>query len=237
MRKSALVLVLGLLSLSLTVGCGPAQAEDKKSEEKKPAAKRTEVGKNVLLEVDGTTRRVIVPAKVVLREGPLEGLLTRNDIKDHEYILSAEVDARHIHAALLLAKAKAGSPVQFAPKYVPASGSTIKVSLRYDKDGKSVTVPASEWIRDTKTRKPLDQNWVFGGSKLAPNPEGDNLPPVYVANYGDLICVCNMDSAMLDLPVKSPKKFDARMYEVHTEKVPARDTNVDVIFEVVPDKK
>src|SRR4051812_33003244 len=81
-----------------------------------PVPRRTEVGKNVYLEVDGEKRRVIVKAEVCLREGALEGLLTRKKMKEHEYILAADVDARHIHAALLAARARAGSPVRFAPR-------------------------------------------------------------------------------------------------------------------------
>jgi len=38
---------------------------------------------------------------------------------------------------------------------------------------------------------------------------------------------------MLDLPVPSPKKFDARLYEANTEKIPALNTPVEVILEPV----
>jgi hypothetical protein len=198
---------------------------------------RKEVGKNVVLEIEGEARRVAVASNVCLREGALEGLLTRKNTKEHEYILATEADARHIHAALLLARAKAGSPVKFLPKYQPAHGTAIKVSLRYKKDGKTITVPAREWIREAKTGKALDQDWVFGGSKFIPDAEDPNKPPVYVANFGDLICLCNMDSAMLDLPVKSPKKFDSRLFEPNPDKVPAKDTAVEVILEVIPEAK
>jgi hypothetical protein len=42
-----------------------------------------------------------------------------------------------------------------------------------------------------------------------------------------------METAMFDLPVKSPKKFDQRRYEANTERIPARDTAVEVLFEPV----
>lgn len=48
---------------------------------------------------------------------------------------------------------------------------------------------------------------------------------------------CNRDSALLDWPVKSPKKFDALLHEANTERIPARDTPVEVILEPVPEKK
>lgn len=202
-----------------------------------PPVKRTEVGKNVVLEIEGKQRRVIVQAAVCLREGPLEGLLTRKKAKEHEYLLAAEVDARHITAALLVAGATKGEPVTFNPKYVPASGSAIKITLRYRKDDKTVTVTAREWIREAKSKQALDKDWVFGGSRFVPNPDDANKPTFYAANYGDIVCVCNMDSALLDLPVKSPKKFDNRVYEAATDKIPPKDTSVEVIFEPVPEKK
>jgi hypothetical protein len=201
------------------------------------AAKRVEVGPNVVLEIDGASRRVIVTAKVCLRKGPLEGLLTRAKKKEHEYVLAADIDARHLHTALTLAGAKAGAPVQFLPKYKAASGTAIKVSLRYQKAGKTLTRPASEWIRNFKTKKPLDRDWVFAGSRFVRSPEGNEKPPDYIANHGDLICVCNMESAVLDLPVLSPKKYDSRVYEVVTEQVPESDTAVEVILEPVAAKK
>jgi hypothetical protein len=199
--------------------------------------KRVEVGKNVILEVQGAQRRVVVRASVCLREGQLEGLLTRKGTKEHEYILAADIDARHLHAALLASGAKPGTPVRFTPKYVPAQGSVLKISLRYQKDGKEVIVPAQQWVRDARARKDLAEDWVFGGSRLVNDPEDKDRPPEYLANHGDLICVCNMDTAMLDLPVRSPKKFDERVFDAHSERIPPLGTSVDVLFEPVSPKK
>lgn len=42
---------------------------------------------------------------------------------------------------------------------------------------------------------------------------------------------------MLDLPVRSPKKFDERAFHAHTERIPATGTAVDVFLEPVPEKK
>jgi hypothetical protein len=167
----------------------------------------------------------------------LEGLLCRKFTKEHEYILAADADARHIHTALLAARGEPGSPVQFEPKFKPASGSTIKVSVRYKKDDKMVTLPAQEWIRDAAAKKPLQENWVFGGSRFLPDPDDKTKPDIYLANQGDLICLCNMESAMLDLPIRSPKKLEERTYHAITDKIPDRDTPVELILEVVPEKK
>ena len=205
-------------------------------EEPPPVAKRTEIDKNLYFEVQGDKRRVIVVATVCLREGQLEGLLCRKNTKEHEYILATEVDARRIHTALLGANARAGTPVQFSPKYVPATGSVIKVTLQYQKDGKVVTVPAQDWILDAKTNKPMESDWVFGGSRFVSDPD-DPKKPIYLANYGDVICVCNMESAMMDLPSRSPKAPENRIYNALAQHIPPKDTKVEVILEVVPEKK
>lgn len=197
-----------------------------------PPIKTVAVGPNVAVQFDGTKRRVVVETVVVLTKGPLEGLLTRKMKKEHEYILAGDFDARHLHTALELAGAKAGKTVQFAPKYTPATGSRIAIRLSYDKGGKTVTVPARDWIREHKTGKPLATDWVFGGSRHVPNPDGAGKPDYYVANWGDVVCLCNMDSAMLDVSVASPKKFDDRIYEAATDAVPPVGTKVKVIFEV-----
>ncbi len=207
-----------------------------RKEEPPPAVKRTEIDKNLFFEVQGDKRRVIVVATVCLREGQLEGLLCRKNTKEHEYILTTDVDARRIHTALLGANAKAGTPVQFAPKYVPASGSVIRVTLQYQKDGKLVTARAQDWIQDAKTTKPMEQDWVFGGSRFVVDPE-DPKNPNYLANFGDVICVCNMESAMMDLPIRSPKAPENRVYTALTSSIPPKDTKVEVILEVVPEKK
>jgi hypothetical protein len=202
-----------------------------------PEAKRKTLAPNLAFEVQGDDRRVIVSAVVCLREGRLEGLLTKKGTKEHEYILAADVDARQVHTALEAAGAKAGAPVQFQPKYVAASGAAVKITLQYTLDGKTVTVPAQQWVRDVKGQKDLDADWVFGGSKLLPDPEDDKKPPFYLANQGDLVCVCNMDTAMLDLPIASTKRLADRAFEANADHIPPAGTKVDVIFEPVREKK
>jgi hypothetical protein len=209
------------------------------------AAKKVKVGKNVVLEISGEKgkdRRVVIEATVCLREGQLEQLMCRTQTKEHESILTAPVDARDIHKALLTAGAEVGSPVQFAPKFKPASGTTIKVTLQYEEKGadgkkKTVTVPAREWIRNVKTKKDLETDWVFAGSRFVKNEEDPSKPDYYLANDGDLLCLCNMESALMDIPVASPKALAERIYEANTDRIPPKDTKVLVLLEPVVEKK
>ena len=160
--------------------------------------------------------------------------MTRAGKKEHEFILAADVDARHIHTALEAASAKAGKPVVFAPAFRPPTGSRVRVSLRYDRGGKKVTCAPGEWVREAKTQKPHPGEWVFVGSRFGPNPEGEDKPRYYMANHGDLICLCNIETAMLDVPSRSPKAMNQRLFEAVTDKIPPVGTPVEVILEVVP---
>jgi hypothetical protein len=241
-RRPAFALIL----LTLLPACDPpgkpAASTDEprvvKSQTVAPPVKRAEIGKNIVLETQGDVRRVRVAAAVCFREGALEMLMCRKNTKEHESVLHADIDARQLHTALLLAGAKAGSPVKFEPKYTPASGTTIKVTLEYQKDGKFVTVPGQDWVRDAKTRKAMPYSWVFAGSVFYSNQDDPKQPPLYAANGGDVICVSNFPDAMFDLPVNSPKDWEAgRLYEAFTERIPPMDTAVTIILEPVAEKK
>src|SRR5262249_52530423 len=165
-----------LLALSvLALGCNaepPTQApnaiaqlspakQENSPREQPASAKRVALGKDVWFETEGNQRRVLVETMVCLREGGLECLLCRARTKEHEAILSTAADAQVIHAGLLAAGAKPGSPVQYVEKngevvVVPPTGSRIKISVRYEAHGKRVTLPAQQWIRNAKTKKPME---------------------------------------------------------------------------------
>lgn len=196
------------------------------------------LGKDVWFETEGTRRRVLVNATVCLREGGLECLLCRSRTKEHESILATDADASLIHAGLLAAGAKPGSPVQYVEKkgevvIVPPTGSRIKISLQYEDKGKLITVPAQQWIVNAKTKKHLDEQWVFAGSQLLPNPAGEDKKPIYAATSdGSYICIYNMPFAMLDLPVNNPNKDpEIREIQPQTDQIPALGTKVTLILE------
>jgi hypothetical protein len=248
MKTSSRSCVLGLLILTVAItglmlGCeGAAPREearpkektdnkDKKAAVSKAESKKAAVGKNVVLEVlPDNKRRVLVSAEVCLREGQLEQLMCRKQTKEHEAILTADVDARHIHAALIAAGAKEGSPVRFVPKYRPASGTTIKVRVQYKDKDKEVTVPAQSWIKNAKDNKPLQSDWVFAGSRFVKNPLDDGKE-YYLANDGDIICISNFETALLDLPIKSPKDNADLIFVANSERIPPLGTKVVVILE------
>jgi hypothetical protein len=232
--RCRLALALPVLTFLLAAGCDdPPRPETKGKVPDKPVeGKKTLVGPNVFLEVMGDKRRVLVSAEVCLRRGEyrLEGLLCRKNTKEHEYVLAAEVDARDIHTALVAAGAKPGAPVQFQPKYTPASGDVIKVSVRYEQKGRLITMPAQKWLRTAEGNKECDQDWVFAGSGFVPDPDNKSKP-IYLANQGDVICTANMDTAMMDLPIRSSGALESRLFTTNPDVIPEIGTKVVVVLE------
>jgi len=197
--------------------------------------KRVGMGEGVWLEVlPNGARRVAVAAEVCLRRGALEHLLTRRGKAEHEAILVTEADARKAHNALLLAGAKAGSPVSLTPAFRAATGTRVRVLLVYERDGRRVQENARSWVRKVGTKEELASDWVFAGSALAVGPNG---PKTYMANEGDVICLANFEAAMLDVPFESSHADDATAFEAWAERIPAEGTKVTVILEPVLPKK
>src|SRR5262245_2351324 len=96
-------LAVTILAALLAGGCEsspPSEDAPPRSKEKEAEAKKVLVAPNVFLEVQGQQRRVLVSASVCLREGQLELLMCRKNTKEHEAILTADVDAREVHKAL-----------------------------------------------------------------------------------------------------------------------------------------
>jgi hypothetical protein len=237
-RPVAAGLLIGALALGYILAPAASAAPVGRQTAKAAETKQARIGKNVFLEIQGDKRRVVVNASVCLREGPLEQLLTRKGTKEHEAILAADVDARDIHTALILARAKPGSTVKFKKvngkfTVIPPSGTRIKVSLRYQDKGKEVTIPAQRWVRVSKTGKDLAHDWVFAGSVLFRDPLDPKRPLLYGANDGDVICVANFDGALLDLPINSSKSNAELAFEAHTQRIPPVGTKVTIILEPV----
>jgi hypothetical protein len=202
-----------------------------------PAADKTLLFPNVWLEKQGNKRRVLLAGRICLREGALELFLTGGQQKkEHEAIISADVDAMHVHAALIAAGATAGSTVRFEPKFEPPRGTTIRIWVQYEDKGEIVTVNARDWVKNKNTDKTLETDWVFAGSHLIDNPLDPQQPKTYLANGGDLICVSNFDDAMLDVPIESAKDWAVRQYIAFTERIPPLETKVSVILESLETK-
>lgn len=177
---------------------------------------------------DAKRKLVIVDGEVCLREGQLEMFACPRNSKEHESVVAVDALPSLIHKALVSVGAKPGKPVAFRPKYQPASGTTIKVFVAYvDKQGKQHVIPAQQWIKNTKTGKAMDGDWVFAGSQIR---KSNNEEVIYLADEGDFICVSNFPTAALDVSVESTQANDSLLFECQTAAIPDLKTKVRLVL-------
>lgn len=182
--------------------------------------------------INNKTKQVAIDGTVCLTRGYLEMFACSANTKEHESVVALEARPQLIHLALLAIGAEHGSPSTWRP-YKPASGDIIKVYVEYMEDKKPRRVEAQLWVRDVKTKKPMDHEWVFAGSSWVVEPETQKR--YYRADGGEVICVSNFPVAMMDLPIESSQANDDLAFEAFTENIPKRRTPVRVYL--VPAKK
>jgi len=177
--------------------------------------------------IDREAKRVVVGGRVALDKGLLEFFACPEGTKEHESVVAVSASARLVHAALLAIGLEPGKPVSFDPEYRPAMGPRIRVTMRWtDTEGRSQEADGRQWIRNTRTGKTLETDWVFAGSAFWTDPtDGQEY---YQADGGDLICVSNFPTATLDLPIESSQSNEALLFEVNEDRVPKVGTVVEM---------
>jgi hypothetical protein len=197
--------------------------------------KKSLFAKNIFFETKGDRRYVLISAAVAYQPGQFcEYFLCRKDTKEYESVLVADVEPLRVHEALLAARAKSGSPVQYEPKFRPPQGDKIKVTLQWEENGRRKSVPAQSWLRDRKTRQEMACDWVFAGSIFEPNPLDTKGAPTYLANLdGIVMTLANFQTAVLDVSILSAAQRDLQEFEAFDEHIPAAGTKVSVILEPV----
>jgi len=208
---------------------GPARGgEAAEAPAPRPAPAWKELGPGLWLDAGSEPKRLILRARVVLREGALEHLLCLRGTKEHEAVFSTDAPPKLIHAGLLLTGVEPGGPVRFKPEFRPPHGPAIALTARWRRDGEVVEADARSFVRDEKTGKDLDVDWVFAGSLLYEDPV--TKKSVYAAEEGDLVTVANFASAILDLPIVSSADDASRSFVAHTERIPPLGTEVQLVF-------
>ena len=179
--------------------------------------------------LDAKNKRVVMVGEVCLREGQLEMFACLKGTKEHEAIVAVPTKAHVVHAALIALGAEPGQAAQFLPKYQPAFGPRVDVTLFWtDAAGKRRQAAAQDWIRNVKTGKPMTDHWVFGGSGFwKDEATGQQF---YKAEDGDFICISNFNSAMLDLPIESSQSNESLQFEALTDQIPPVGTKVSIVL-------
>lgn len=226
--------VVGALGLALTLALGataadPAEAPATPAAAPDPHPELRRLSKTDEIWLDIPGKRVIVGGKVALSEGLLEVFACPVLSKEHEAVVATNCPAKLVHAGLLAIGLEPGKPATYVPAYVPAQGSKVRVMVRWTDDkGKVQERPGREWVRNTKTGKELDVDWVFTGSGFWRDPTDGTEH--YEADAGDMICLSNFPGAMLDVPMASSDTNDDLMFEVFEGRVPPHGTAVELIL-------
>lgn len=230
-RRQLFRILIALLLLLLAAGRATADeaAESGAAAPSKPKTGLARLDPKAPIWLDKEQRRVVLVGKVCLREGQLEMFACPEGTKEHESVLSVPVEAFKVHAALLALGVSPGRPVQFAPEYKPANGPVIDVALYWtDDSGRRRSAWAQDWVQDARTGKPLAEPWIFAGSGFWVDEQTGKRD--YLANHGELICVSNFSSAMLDLPIESSDKAGQLLFMAATERIPPAGTKVTVVL-------
>ncbi|MBC8354206.1 MAG: hypothetical protein H8E66_19610 [Planctomycetes bacterium] len=221
------MLALTLLAVAASVGGAEDPAEPTKSE-RNPNERLIKLAKEHDVWVDPQRKLVVVDGEIAMREGALEMFACTKGTKEHESVIAIRSNAQLVHAGLLAVGAIAGHPVQFNPDYAPATGTTIDILVLWQDEKGKHKVRAQELIQDAETQKEMKHDWVFGGSGFWTDPKtGEKY---YHADGGDVICLSNFSTAMLDLPIESSQANNALLYSAFTERIPPRGTKVRLVL-------
>ncbi|MDB4357175.1 YdjY domain-containing protein [Mariniblastus sp.] len=193
------------------------------------------LGKKEEIWIDVDSKEVIFAGHVCLNAGALEMFICPEQTKEHESVISAHATALQVHLALVALGANPGKATSWDPEYRAAYGPTIEITLKWkDPDtGKTKTTSAKQWIRNVKTKKAMEQAWVFGGSQFWNDP--NSKKQVYYGDAGELICLSNFSTATIDLNIQSSQSNEGLLFEAFEENIPPLETKVYAI--VKPGKR
>ncbi len=196
-----------------------------------PGAKR--LSQESLLWVDRKSNRVYIDGYVAIDRGALEMFACPVGSKEHESIVAVVAKSSEVHAALLVVGAKTGTTAMFTPNFVPPTGQAIRVWVSWrDKQGKFHVEDARRWVQDTETKESVEADWVFAGSGFYKDEEDGR--EYYRADGGDMICVSNFSTAMMDLSLASSADADSLLFRPFEGRVPERGTPLRLILVPIP---
>lgn len=196
-----------------------------------PQAKRLSPKSNLWIDLE--RKRVYVDGYVALVRGQLEMFACPTGSKEHESVLGLLAQSREVHAALLSIGAKTGTAVRYQPEFIPPTGQPIRIWVCWrDENAQFQVADARSLIRNVETKETLKEDWVFAGSSFWKDPEDGR--EYYQADGGDMICVSNFSTAMLDVPFASSADAGGLLFEPFAEHLPPRDTPVRLMMVPIP---
>ncbi len=187
------------------------------------------VGKFPGIVVDVKNKQVRVEAETLQVDMRLEFFAVNAGGPDHESVLRTHMKPSDLHTALLMLGLKPGEPVKYseaANKWIPPHGPPLQIHVEYQKDGKTVSIPAYRMIRNADTKKTPDAfTWIFTGSRVMDDG-------TYAADTtGYIISLVNFDLTMVDVPDLASNDNETLEWEYNPDTVPKMGTKVTMVIE------
>jgi hypothetical protein len=214
-----LLLILSLLSLAATPSTQPTTQP---------------VGNLPHIQIDVKNKQLRIDCYTVAADYPLEFLAVMTNTNEYEAIVRSDARPSDLHLALLMLGLTPGHPLQYSQsedKWYPPTGPLIRIYFEYQEAGKTIRIPAYQWMRDITTKQPPTTfDWCFTGSRFLDTGEyGPNAT-------GQLISVVNNDLSVLDVPALKSRAMDSRQWERNTPAMPPMNTPVTMILTPAPDQ-
>lgn len=236
--RSGLLALLGHCLIGLAPGQEPLSEQEAVEQLDWPA-----------ITINLERQSVDIDALVSLRNGMLELIACSKGSKEHESIVCTEALPSHIHASLLLLRAKPGNPAKselIDPtkskwQHTPPTGSEVEVYLVVeDEEGHTQELGIDQFIRRfSRHHEPLSEGqtpdksqdrafptktFLFAGSEILKRPEHK---PLYICdNTGNLISIVTFGDEVLCLPEINPHSNSSLVWEVEPLHLPPLGTKV-----------
>ena len=165
--------------------------------------------------IDARRAEVAFPARVNLRDVPMEYAIVGAAGKLHESVLRTDADPFHIHLAMLLLGIH-------PPGKVFPSGQPIDVLLSWEEEGARRRGRMEDWIAVGDAQLRMSPGpWIYNGSRMA---EG-----AFAASRGHSILSLILDR---DALANNPRDGNANddIWLPRTDAIPPIDTPVRVVF-------
>ena len=186
------------------------------------------VGHFPFLQVDARKKIIEIECEAIDCKNPLEFFLCSTGTNEHEAVLRSKVRPSHLHAALLMLGLQPGEPVHFSEAqkaWLPPHGPPLELSVRFQRDNKTIELPAHRLMRDLRTKKEIPPlTWIFAGSRVMDNG-------IYAADQtGYLVSVVNFDLTVIDIPKLASSANETLEWEINTDLAPPGGTPVTLVI-------
>ena len=191
------------------------------------------VGKLPHVTFDVKARTVRVECEALAVDAPLEFFCVKTGGSEHESVLRTPAEPHHIQTALIAIGLKPGRPVEYSEalnKWLPPQGPPVHINLEWEKDGKTVRVPAYRCLMDIRTKKEAKPfNWVYAGSRDGP----DGSFGADVTGY--VVSVVNFEYSLIDIPSVASNSNELLELKRNPDVAPPAKTKVTMVIQPAGD--